>query len=143
MVRFYLAEFIKAGPEAWYNDTTTLVFVEGYCGPLIKKEEHLALQLNDYFIHRYGDVMNKFGKVCRRLFKFPPPSKILSNTENIFIVEGKVEYNHKTEQNWGIGANRLFSHMMFFDEPFEKELLKYGNIPIRIEGGITAHDKII
>lgn len=123
MIRFHLAQLDESSEERYWGASSTLVFVEGYKGSLIEEGEWLALQLSDVFLLQWPDTKTTLG-LERRLFKCPPPQKILPGIKCILIGRGKVSWWESTNQNYGEGAQRFFNHLNFPERTFEKSLSK-------------------
>ena len=127
MVRLRLAQFGKEAPEKYWGPTTTLVFVEGYHGAMVRgEEEWLALELRDGPFLQWADTSdpNK-DEPIHHIFKYPPPQRILVGIQTVLIGIGQVIW---TDQSYsGPSSNRYLNHMIFNNETFERALFKYAH----------------
>ena len=140
MIRFHLAQLDESSEESYWGISSTLVFVEGYKGSLIEEGEWLALQLADVFLLQWPDIKTTLG-LKHRLFKCPPPQKILPGIKCILVGRGKVFWGESTNQNYGEGAQRFFNHLSFPEHTFEESLSKNTGYIKRLSDAIYVTGK--
>lgn len=142
MIRLRLAQLGKEAPEKYWGADTTLVFVEGYHGVMVREGEWLALELRDGILLRWIDTGN-LDNIKHQIFKYLPPQKILIGIKTTLIGSGQVTWKDGTDQSYrGYSSERYFGFMIFDDKAFERALFKFVHHIKEIPDAIRVTDKI-